>query len=134
RSLLSEGRLRYETVEKTKDGLLPRLIEREGPTGLIVTTTSLRLHPENETRMLSLTITDTSDQTAAVLRALAQDAASSTIDLARWHALQVWLATGPNKVVITFAERLARLVPPMAIRLRRDFKTVLMLVRAHALL
>ena len=48
RSLLSEGRLRYETVEKAKDGLVPRLIEREGPTGLIVTTTSLRLHPENE--------------------------------------------------------------------------------------
>jgi len=58
RSLLSEGRLRYETVEKTKEGLVPRLIEREGPTGLIVTTTSLRLHPENETRMLSLTITE----------------------------------------------------------------------------
>ena len=73
RSLLSEGRLRYETVEKTKDGLAPRLIEREGPTGLIVTTTSLRLHPENETRMLSLTITDTHDQTAAVFRALAQE-------------------------------------------------------------
>jgi hypothetical protein len=65
RSLLSEGRLRYETVEKTKEGLVPRLIEREGPTGSIVTTTSLRLHPENETRMLSLTITDTRDQTAA---------------------------------------------------------------------
>jgi hypothetical protein len=32
RSLLSEGRLRYETVEKTKDGLVPRVIEREGPT------------------------------------------------------------------------------------------------------
>jgi hypothetical protein len=74
RSLLSEGRLRYETVEKTKDGLAPRLIEREGPTGLIVTTTSLRLHPENETRMLSLTITDTQVQTAAVFRALAQRA------------------------------------------------------------
>jgi hypothetical protein len=61
RSLLSEGRVRYETVEKTKEGLESRLIEREGPTGLIVTTTSLRLHAENETRMLSLTITDTPD-------------------------------------------------------------------------
>ena len=134
RSLLSEGRLRYETVEKTKDGLVPRLIEREGPTGLIVTTTSLRLHAENETRLLSLTITDTSAQTKAVLRALAQDADPYDVDLARWHALQVWLATGPNKVVIPFAAKLAELVPPMAIRLRRDFKTVLMLVRAHALL
>ena len=40
RTLLSEGRLRYETVEKTKDGLVARVIEREGPTGLIVTTTA----------------------------------------------------------------------------------------------
>ena len=42
RSLLSEGCIRYDTVEKTKDGLTARPIEREGPTGLIVTTTSLR--------------------------------------------------------------------------------------------
>jgi hypothetical protein len=41
RSLLSEGCVRYETVEKTSEGLKPRLIEREGPTGLIVTTTSV---------------------------------------------------------------------------------------------
>jgi hypothetical protein len=133
RSLLSEGRLRYETVEKTKDGLTPRLIEREGPTGLIVTTTSVRLHPENETRMLSVTITDTSVQTAAVFQALAKNDDTSDIDLSRWHALQTWLATGPNQVVIPFAKRLAQLVPPLAIRLRRDFRTVLMLIRAHAL-
>jgi hypothetical protein len=134
RSLLSEGRLRYETVEKTKDGLAPRLIEREGPTGLIVTTTSLRLHPENETRMLSLTITDTHVQTAAVFRALAQENARIEVDLSQWHALQTWLATGTTSVVIPFADQLAQLVPPVAIRLRRDFKTVLMLIRAHTLL
>jgi hypothetical protein len=134
RSLLSEGRLRYETVEKTKDGLVPRVIEREGPTGLIVTTTSLRLHPENETRLLSLTITDTRDQTAAVFKALAKDTNTSTIDLSRWHALQKWLTTGSTAVAIPFAGRLAELMPPVALRLRRDFKTMLMLVRAHAVL
>jgi hypothetical protein len=133
RSLLSEGCLRYETVEKTKEGLVPRLIEREGPTGLIVTTTSLRLHPENETRLLSLTITDTCEQTAAVFESLAKEI-HDEIDLTRWHALQRWLATGHNLVVIPFAGRLAKLVPPVAVRLRRDFKTVLMLIRAHALL
>ena len=134
RSLLSEGRVRYETVEKTTEGLGPRLIEREGPTGLIVTTTSLRLHPENETRMLSLTITDTPDQTAAVFRVLAQESNRAAIDLTRWHALQTWLAGGSNEVVIPFAEKLAGLLPPVAIRLRRDFKTILILIRAHALL
>jgi hypothetical protein len=133
RSLLSEGRVRYETVEKTKEGLVPRVIEREGPTGLIVTTTSLRLHPENETRMLSLTVTDTREQTAAVFQSLARDAGPK-VDLARWHALQTWLSSGPQRVVIPFADRLAALVPPISVRLRRDFKTVLMLIKAHALL
>jgi hypothetical protein len=65
RSLLSEGRVRYETVEKTSEGMKPRLIERDGPTGLIVTTTAVKLHPENETRLLSLTVTDTQEQTRA---------------------------------------------------------------------
>ena len=134
RSLLSEGRLRYETVEKTDEGLVSRMIEKEGPTGLIVTTTSVWLHPENETRLLSITITDSSEQTAAVFQALAKDDDTSNIDLSRWHAVQTWLATGPSRVVIPFAERLAQLVPPLAIRLRRDFRTVLMLIRAHALL
>ena len=84
RSLLSEGRLRYETVEKTKDGLVARVIEREGPTGLIVTTTSLRLHPENETRMLSLTITDTQRPDGGGLSgAGARKAISADIDLSR---------------------------------------------------
>src|SRR5215217_5847999 len=70
RSLLSEGRLRYEVVEKTSEGLKPRLIEREGPTGLVVTTTAVKLHPENETRLLSLSVADTQEQTRGVLAAL----------------------------------------------------------------
>src|SRR5215203_4342262 len=74
RSLLSEGCVRYETVEKTSEGMKPRLIEREGPTGLIVTTTAVKLHPENETRLLSLTVTDTQDQTRAVMAVLAEEA------------------------------------------------------------
>jgi hypothetical protein len=63
---LSEGRLRYKTVEKTKEGLVSKVIDRLGPTGLITTTTALQLDPENETRMVSLTVTDTPEQTKAV--------------------------------------------------------------------
>jgi hypothetical protein len=60
-----------ETVESTAEGVKARLIEREGPTGVILTTTAVNLHPENETRMLSIPVTDTQDQTRQVLRALA---------------------------------------------------------------
>jgi hypothetical protein len=92
RSLLSEGRLRYEFVEKTSEGLRVRLIEREGPTGLIVTTTAVRMHPENETRLLSLTVTDTREQTRDILASLARSKTEVT-DLTPWRALQEWLAS-----------------------------------------
>ena len=134
RSLLSEGCVRYETVEKGKDGALrARLVEREGPTGLIVSTTSVVLHPENETRLLSLSATDTADQTKLVLSRLANDDLREP-DLARWHDLQVWLETGEHRVAIPYASALADLVPPVAVRLRRDFRAVLSLIRSHALL
>src|ERR671910_470662 len=134
RSLLSEGRLRYEVVEKTSEGLRPRLIEREGPTGLVVTTTAVKLHPENETRLLSLTVTDTQEQTRAVMAALAEEAGEATPDLATWHAFQVWLENAEHRVWIPYAKILADLIPPVAVKLRRDFGALLNLVRAHALL
>jgi hypothetical protein len=134
RSLLSEGRVRYETVERTSEGMKPRLIEREGPTGLIVTTTAVKLHPENETRLLSLTVTDTQDQTRAVMAALAIEAGEAGPNLEPWHALQVWLESAEHRVSIPYARKLAALIPPVAVRLRRDFGAVLNLIRAHALL
>jgi hypothetical protein len=134
RSLLSEGCVRYETVEKTSEGIRPRLIEREGPTGLIVTTTAVKLHPENETRLLSLTVTDTQEQTRAVMAALAEEADEAAPDLAPWHALQVWLESAEHGVWIPYAKKLAGLIPPVAVRLRRDFGALLNLIRAHAVL
>lgn len=134
RSLLSEGRVRYETVEKTKDGLRSRFIEREGPTNLLLTTTAVRLHPENETRLISIPVTDTREQTAAVIRRLATGSTEYPADaLEQWRAYQSWLACGERRVVVPYAPALAAAVPPVAVRLRRDFRALLNLVRAHAL-
>ena len=115
RSLLSDGRVRYETVEKTRDGLQARLIEREGPTGLIVTTTQIDLHPENETRLLAVNASDSPEQTKAIMLALGDDVEEQA-DQDQWHALQRWL------------------IPPIAVRLRRDITTIRTLIEAHALL
>jgi hypothetical protein len=134
RTLLSEGQLRYETVEKTSSGLQARLIERPGPTGLVLTTTAVSLHPENETRLLSVTISDSVEQTAAIFRALAEEDDRPAVDLEPWVALQAWIAGGRCEVSVPFARFLAELVPPKAVRLRRDFRALLNLVRAHALL
>ena len=49
RSLLSEGCIRYQMAAKGPGGeIVGRLVELEGPTGLIVTTTAISLHPENK--------------------------------------------------------------------------------------
>lgn len=132
RSFLSEGRIRYETVEQTKEGLKPRLIEREGPTGLVVTTTRAGLHPENETRILSLEVGDSPDQTMAVILAHGKGEEPKSVDPAPFQALQRILELEPPQVVIPYAEPLALGCNTAAVRLRRDFPMVLCLVKAPA--
>jgi hypothetical protein len=68
-----------------------------------------------------------------VLAALAEED-GETPDLSRWHALQAWLESAEHRVTIPYARDLALLVPPVAVRLRRDFGAVLNLIRAHAVL
>jgi hypothetical protein len=126
RTLLSENRINYETVEKSEEGLKSRVIEKLGPTGIITTTTAATLHPENETRLLSLGVIDSPQQTAAVMRALGRRAASGDTSggnlTTEWEAFQRWLALGERRVVIPFAEALSEKIPPVAVRLRRDFR------------
>jgi hypothetical protein len=139
RSLLSEGRLVYETVEKGDDGKMGvRRIERAGPTGLLVTTTAVKLHAENETRFFSIRINDSAEQTAQIMAAEARrvsgtgQSALTADDLEKWRAYQEWLATTAGPVIVPFAGALAELVPPVAVRLRRDFNAVLSLIQTHA--
>ena len=138
RSLLSEGRIRYLTVEKTNDGMKSREIELLGPTGLILTTTRVSLHPENETRMMSLSIKDDPQQTQDILLSLADRANGTQArkpDISQWHALQTWLElVGKREVTIPYAHSLAQHTDTSAIRMRRDFDTVLNYIRAHAIL
>jgi hypothetical protein len=138
RTLLSESRIRYETVEKTNDGLKARLIKREGPTGLIMSTTWTSIHPENETRMFSLLLKDDREQTFRVMSSLADrmnGKHSTEIDLDEWQALQTWLEiSGDRKVSISYAHELAAKTNPAAVRLRRDFMAILSLIAAHAIL
>ena len=140
RSLISEHRVRYETVEKNSDGTFrTRIIEREGPTGLLLTTTAVRLDAELETRLFSIPIDDSREQTRAVLRALgeehnAKEPRSQDGDVSAWLALQEALEGAEHRVVVPYAPALAKAIPPVAVRLRRDFGAVLGLVKAHAIL
>jgi hypothetical protein len=139
RTLLSEGHIRYETVETPKQGR-PKgvVLEREGPTGAILTTTRVKLDPELETRLLSIPVTDSAAQTKRVMYALAaEDDGEPEIDVG-WFSLQNVIAEGLDegecRVRIPYAHDLAEAIPPAATRLRRDFGAILTLVRTHALL
>ena len=134
RSLLSEGRLTYKVTERSSHGKFrTRSIAKQGPTALLTTTTRAVIHEENETRLLSVTIDDSPQQTKRILMTSAQPPGSPP-DLKPWTKLQEWLQSAQSRVVIPYAERLAGLIPPIAVRLRRDFPTVLNLIRAHAVL
>jgi len=134
RVLLSQGCIVHETtVAKTGGGFETIRTKKEGPTGLITTTTAFQLHPENETRVLSLTVKDTQKQTEEIFLAQAEEDRIEP-DFRAWHALQDWLTVGPTKVTIPYSKSLAALMVGIAPRLRRDFPTLLSLIRAHALL
>ena len=71
-------------------------IVKEGPTGLIFTTTQATVHHENETRLLSLNTDDSNEQTSRVMMQLASEAVND-VHLDRWHDLQHWLADDADR-------------------------------------
>lgn len=133
RTLLSEKHIRYRTNIKTSDGIESKLIEKDGPTGCIVTTTATAIHAENETRHLSINIVDTQDQTKRIMRELAREDLEEW-DNTPWLGLQWWLQFGEVGVTIPYAPILAEAIPPVAVRLRRDFKEILSLIKTHCIL
>jgi hypothetical protein len=133
RTLLSEGCLKYDVTVRGEGGFTTKRIVKQGPTNLIFTTTQTQVHAENETRILSLTTDDSREQTKQVMLSMANETNGST-DLTQWHALQRWLAKAEHRVTIPYGRQLAQLVPPEAVRLRRDFNSLLALIRAHAML
>jgi hypothetical protein len=138
RQLLTEGNIRYVvTGEDRGEGRTSHDLVIEGPVGLIMTTTAQKLHPEDESRMLSLFLDDSPEHTAAVLRSQAMKEAGlehAPSDTVPWQALHKWVAAGSKAVVIPFGLDLAAKADPTNGRMKRDFPKVLALVKAHALL
>jgi hypothetical protein len=136
RSLLSEGEIRYAVV--VKDPATERFVTMvrhiPGPTNLVTSTTSVSLHAENETRMLSLPSDDSRAQTRAVLIGAAEERKRGECDHREWHDLRRWIAQQDTRVLIPYATCVAARIDPAAVRLRRDWNAVRSLIKAHALL
>ena len=139
RTLISEGRIVHQTTVEDPDYPTDRRVERivrEGPITLIVTTTG-ELHAENETRMLCWHISESHDQTSAVIASLAARAAGAVAapaDLAVWHDFQRWIHLGPDDAVVPFAQKIATAIKPLMVRFRRDVGSLFNFIKASALL
>jgi hypothetical protein len=135
RQLLTEGKVRYQTVQSTKDGLIgEELPPIEGPAGLMMTTTANSLHPEDESRMLTVQLNESSERIREALVAQTCGQVRPERDMTRWHALDAYIASGDFNVDIPFGRLLAERLPTSHFRVLRDFPQVLSLIKAHALL
>ena len=136
RQLLSENVIEKEVTNfgAMADGGTS-VFRKEGPVGVILTTTEAKLHPEDETRIISRWIDGGEEANRAVLLAQALELGQGNrrepvID--PWHALHDWVEAGPKIVTIPFAGYLAEMVDSTEDRIKRDFPQVLSLVRANA--
>lgn len=139
RSLLSERRIDYRTsMQDPNSGeRVGQRILKSGPTGLLATTTRVKLFVEDETRFLSCEVDDSTEQIREVLLAtVANDNRSGERDpfLGAMHAFHDWIAAGEHEVDIPFGKELAELINPASHRIKRDFVHLLSLIKASALL
>ena len=137
RSLMSDQRLEYDVVEKDRSGkFVVRRISKEGPTG-IITTSTRPLQEQASTRMLTISISDASEQTREVLRVLARedDDQDWSGQASMWVDFQKWLSLSEVPgVSVPFARELAERLPADAVRIWRDFTQVLSVIKTFALL
>jgi hypothetical protein len=141
RSLAADNSLAYDVVEQDAETkkYVTRHIVKPGPTGLLTTSTRSQPHQLN-TRLLEISLSDGADQTQKVLHAHAarvRPRSDEPPDLAPWHAYGRYLARRASElegVHIPFADTLADLVPHKSVRMRRDFRQLLSVIEALALM
>src|SRR5439155_22646762 len=97
--------------------------------GLAMTTANYKIEDQLQTRVITVRVTESQEQTEAVMRRIAEQR-PDTSDKETWRAFQTWIASGPTEVVVPYAEVVAAMIPGVATRLRRDFTTILGLIKA----
>lgn len=140
RAIITDNKMSYETVVKAKgkdgESFKTQKIEKKGPTGCITTSTR-HLREQLGTRMLTMTINDSPEQTRAILLAIANDVNENALspNMDDFKAFQTYLECyGNRKVYVPLALELAEYVPVDQVRMRRDFKQFLTAIQTSALL
>ena len=140
RTLQSEGKIVFDTVERDPSTNRQRTVRvaKEGRTNFVFTTTAPEIHPETETRHLSIFGDESREQTAAAKKKGAAEYLEPLIphekyeeEVAIWTTAQSLLQ--PARVVIPYAEWLADRTPDTPVRMRRDFQRLLAFIETVSL-
>lgn len=136
RTFQSEQVIEWEFVDCSK-GIKKKTNRVRGPAAFIQATTRPVLHPENETRLLFTHMDESPEQTQAILRQQAREAAMGTLPPPKqlfepWQKLISDLKAA--RVLIPFAPKLALHFPTKLVRSRRDFPKLLGLIEVSAFL
>ena len=138
RSIVTDSRMEYHVTERDPDTarFVVRLVVKEGPTGLITTSTR-SLKAQMETRALEVSISDSPQQTREIILLQSENVNRErpAFDVTPFVALQRWLElAGDCSVTIPFALKLGEAVPADLVRMRRDYPQLLAAIQASALL
>jgi hypothetical protein len=137
RGLIWDGQVTHMAVNKSKGGgnaLQKNTVE--GPTGLITTTTKTEMHPENQSRMLCLHVTVSSERTGRIMALQGECAAGHTnasVNYADFHAFEAWLHDQSHDVVIPFMPVLVRLLYTGDTQMTRNTVMLKQLTKASAI-
>lgn len=139
RSLLSEGEIRRQTsITDAKDNnFTTQISEVRGPVSLFMTTTEKSIHPEDENRMISITVDQSAEQKRKVLLAKA-DAFNGIIAsqeiIKDMQSISIAYRKTLKKVEIPYVKKIAESMDTNFDQVLRHFDKMLSLIEAHALL
>jgi hypothetical protein len=139
REMIEAGRLTKAVPMKNGAGeIVTRLIEQEGPIAYVESTTAGRIFDEDANRCLLLQTDERQEQTQRILRSTAAAAAGAAglADVERvrltHHAVQRMIPR--NEILVPYAPAVAELFPTDRVDARRNFRHLVRLVEASALL
>ena len=138
RTLQSEGKLKIQVTVKnpTTGQFEAQLIEKEGPTGFVTTTTASLIHSENDTRNISMFPDQSTEQTSRIYESVDSHYLGvqpiNEDELRLWHNMQLVLEELP--VLIPFASSFRKYFPKHIVRTRRDYGHFLAIVETVAFL
>ena len=138
RSLLSENKIRYQTVvNDSNNKFTTQQACIEGPVALFMTTTEKAIHPEDENRMISLSVDESLEHKRNVLKEKGRvfnEGKKVREDFSELHTISENYFKNKKDVIIPFVEQIAENTNLDSPQIYRDFDKILSLIETHALL